>query len=229
MNSNQFLAFSCAYKLTNIFHMPDCNLTSICAFHSEISANKSDRGRRIIMDFMDVLFNPDKPFTPIVIAGGTTNGRVVSSDRPAYAERHLQTDALADEIEDIRQQYDNSIKTQKPSNEPGHALEDTEKFYSNFKFDRRSQSALQLPVYASKDNILQKIADFPSLVIEGSTGCGKTTQVTAQYVIHIIFLSSFVAFSWPFTARVHCEFHQFRYELRWGVAFDAKIGEIAWF
>ncbi|XP_031619138.1 probable ATP-dependent RNA helicase spindle-E [Contarinia nasturtii] len=133
------------------------------------------------MDFMDIMFNKNKPFKPIRISGGLTNGRIAVTN-PSESAKCLQEsekDALEDDIQLIRKKVEDSIKI---TLQPSAALTDCEEaqndeVYSRYKFEQRSQDATHLPVWASKTKILEKIAEYPSVVIEGSTGCGKSTQI----------------------------------------------------
>ena len=44
------------------------------------------------------------------------------------------------------------------------------------------ESRQKLPAYQKKDEILELIKEHQIILIEGNTGCGKTTQV-AQYIL----------------------------------------------
>lgn len=140
-------------------------------------------------DYFDVLFNPHRPFVPTRISGGTTNGRIIS-ERPPDPENHLdQREKLMfeEDVDKIRQELKQKLiaidteqidepTTDRPMDE----------VYKKYNFSHRTQTATQLPVHAFKSEILTKISEFPAVVIEGSTGCGKTTQVN--------YLNGFVVF-----------------------------------
>lgn len=140
------------------------------------------------MDYMDILFNKERPFAPIKISGGTTQGRIVVEKQLTFRQNleASEREMFEDDIHDIRQQLNHDIKTSmKTSNDlDSHALDD-DIIYKKYKFDRRSQDAMQLPIYGSKDKILSKIRQYPSVIIEGNTGCGKSTQVSN--ILYIFF------------------------------------------
>lgn len=133
-------------------------------------------------DYLEVLFNKRKPFVPIRISGGTTNGRIVP-ERPKMPEKHLdESEKLMyeEDVEDMQRELKKKLTMIDPQNNNNHepAPEATnDDVYTKYNFNHRTQAATQLPVHAFKSKILSKIAEFPSVVIEGSTGCGKSTQV----------------------------------------------------
>lgn len=55
-----------------------------------------------------------------------------------------------------------------------------DKLYSTFNFEHRSQDSL--PIIQSKDDILREIQTHNIAIIEGVTGCGKSTQVP-QFIL----------------------------------------------
>lgn len=135
------------------------------------------------MDYIDILFNKNKPFMPIKISGGTTNGYIAAggNQQPTFGQ-NLETserEMLEDDIQTIHRKLNKNIKTSMKTcnNVDCHVSDD---IFKKYKFDRRTQNAIQLPIYGSKDKILSKIRQYPSVVIEGSTGCGKSTQVSLK-------------------------------------------------
>ncbi|XP_018007189.1 ATP-dependent RNA helicase TDRD9 [Hyalella azteca] len=56
------------------------------------------------------------------------------------------------------------------------------KVFQQYNFAHRDAKTEQLPVFKYKDEILNKIRGYRVVVIEGRTGCGKSTQV-AQYIL----------------------------------------------
>jgi ATP-dependent RNA helicase TDRD9 len=63
-------------------------------------------------------------------------------------------------------------------------MEDNQKtaiheIYRSFEFNR---PYAKLPILASKDEILMAISENPVIILQGDTGCGKTTQVP-QYIL----------------------------------------------
>lgn len=137
-------------------------------------------------EFCDVLFNKEKPFVPVPVAGGTTNGRVV---RPIVhaSEEHLENSdkiAYEDDVYQMKCQLKKKLQlaaTQDNAEEP-KADRPTDEVFTKYQFGHRTQAASRLPVNAFKSEILSKIAKFPAVVIEGSTGCGKSTQVCLFYM-----------------------------------------------
>lgn len=117
------------------------------------------------MDFVDILFNKNRPFVPIKISGGTTNGRVVSGCKQHTFGQNLEPserEMFEDDIHETRLKLNDTIKTSmKIGNDyDSNALDghdDDIDVYKKYKFDRRSQSATQLPIYGSKDKIMSKI------------------------------------------------------------------------
>lgn len=131
------------------------------------------------MDLVDIVFNKKKPFTPIRIAAGSTNGRI-SSQSEKLLEQRLEAsekDTLEEDVKIMRQDLNQNIKRTTTEHLDFGENQNDEMIYQKYKFDNKTQSATQLPVYASKNKILSKIAEYKSIVIEGSTGCGKSTQV----------------------------------------------------
>ncbi|XP_055302653.1 probable ATP-dependent RNA helicase spindle-E [Sitodiplosis mosellana] len=130
------------------------------------------------MDFMDILFNKNRPFEPAKISGGTTNGRV-AAERGRTVAKILETsdrEMIEDDLAMIRQKLHDNIKTSMKTfdcHDDGH----DDDIYKKYNFNRRSQLSTQLPIYGCKEKIMSKIRQYPSVVIEGSTGCGKSTQI----------------------------------------------------
>lgn len=57
------------------------------------------------------------------------------------------------------------------------------KFNSSEGFKEIIEMRSQLPVFAKKNNILNVIKNNSIVIIQGSTGCGKTTQVSYDWKI----------------------------------------------
>lgn len=131
-------------------------------------------------DFVEILFNPNRPFVPKRIAGGTTNGRIISQ-APTVSEQHLDNSEklmYEEDIDVIRRQLKQKLTLldAQQIDEPASDRA-VDEVYKKYNFAHRTQAATQLPVHAFKSEILSKISKFPAVVIEGSTGCGKSTQV----------------------------------------------------
>lgn len=130
-------------------------------------------------DYFDVLFNPHRPFVPTRISGGTTNGRIIS-ERQQDPERHLdQRERLTYENDVDKMRLELKQQLIQIGTEEIDEFRDcpADEVYKKYSFNHRTQAATQLPVHAFKSEILSKISKYPAVVIEGSTGCGKTTQV----------------------------------------------------
>lgn len=63
------------------------------------------------------------------------------------------------------------------NNSTGRAAVD--EVYTRYKFDR---TLPDLPICEMKDYLLDAIDDNPVIILEGATGCGKTTQVCLQKI-----------------------------------------------
>lgn len=62
------------------------------------------------------------------------------------------------------------------------------KFNSSEDFKRSIAMRKELPVFAKKDEILNVIQQNSVVIIQGSTGCGKTTQVNKNLIILLFFI-----------------------------------------
>lgn len=132
------------------------------------------------MDLAEILFNKNKPFTPVIISGGSTNGRVRVENRIAV-KQHLipsEMEALEDDVSQMRRKLEVDLKTMRVDEAVASESPEINEVYQKYEFNQRSQHSNQLPIWASKARILSKIAEYPSIVVEGSTGCGKSTQVS---------------------------------------------------
>lgn len=131
-------------------------------------------------EIVNVLFQRNKPFTPIRISGGTTNGRVKSQPQISV-EKRLEVherELYEDDIEYMRRELQENIRLADAEQDLTSGGQ-TDEVYKKYRFDERTQNATQLPVYASQGKILSKISEYSSVIIEGSTGCGKSTQVNS--------------------------------------------------
>lgn len=142
------------------------------------------------MDYLDVMFNDKRPFERKQVSGGTTGGRVTVTKQPVKVVPCLpecEANKIESDIRCIRKQVEESIKKSSQSNNNVNTSESIcdDDVYKKYKFEQRSVSAMQLPVWASKSKILENIAEYPAVVIEGSTGCGKSTQVSFEEIVHV--------------------------------------------
>jgi len=59
----------------------------------------------------------------------------------------------------------------------------------SFTFQKRIEDRAKLPIFNKKHEILDIIRDNPVVIVQGGTGCGKTTQVSVHF---IMFLSYYI-------------------------------------
>lgn len=118
---------------------------------------------------------------------GTTNGRVVSTVNTNPPRKNVldgrATSILEDEIEEARNKLFDRLRISQKTPRASGNIEAS--VYEKFNFERRFTNSHNLPIYKKKDEILAKIKEHPTVVIEGSTGCGKSTQVCI-HTLHII-------------------------------------------
>lgn len=134
------------------------------------------------MDYLSVLFNKDIPFKPTPISGGTTNGLINRPIKKNIGARlpSSEKEMLEEDIVITRQKMKEQLKTTVKAS--GSEEHEEDEVYTKYNFEQRSPDACNLPIHGSKLKILTKLENSPTLVIEGSTGCGKSTQVrTCQF------------------------------------------------
>lgn len=174
--------------------------------------------KRSKMDPFEIMFPKGRLFTPIRISGGTTNGRIVNEFRARTQQRFQQSDrdCWEKDIEDTAEQLSQQMSSAGISNETCVQSvidqEEENNIYEKYNFERRSFESGQLPVYASKDKILKKIAESRTVVIEGATGCGKSTQVSVHFLdsfIYIVFSDRLNTFSMQTFIMSRCFFFGF--------------------
>lgn len=135
-------------------------------------------------ELINMMFKCGK-FKPISIAGGTSNGYLNAVNKPTFGPRFSagEKESLEDDVHITRQKLKKNLESVGKIDE--NAETPIEDIYEKYKFDRRTQNAMNLPIYASKNEILASIANCPAVVIEGSTGCGKSTQVNDGFSFDI--------------------------------------------
>lgn len=85
-------------------------------------------------------------------------------------ESKFQSTTLRDEtVDDIESIVDDT------QHAGGSAVDDV---YTKYQFHRKLPD---LPIVQMKDHILQMIDKHSVLILEGATGCGKTTQVCTNF------------------------------------------------
>lgn len=158
------------------------------------------------MDDIDDFFDFSKPFNRVVISGGYCNATVVE-DKTIFnkmPEREkMGKDYAVKYVKDEETQLINAFMDEAgPSTSRTSNLEDVDDDVSMAEEDEEHTKALKakemmaplfqrynftlkenkLPIRNSKAEILDKIRSNPVIVLQGVTGCGKTTQVP-QYIL----------------------------------------------
>lgn len=131
------------------------------------------------MDEVNQVFGFLKPIKREVF-GGSTLG-CVNTIKPKQNEskprltRHDKRE-LEEDVEKKRQEIDAAFKKQQNCNEYDENEEqDYDDVYDRYKFDQYDNSG-KLPIYSSRRKILKVLEESPVMILQGSTGCGKTTQ-----------------------------------------------------
>uniref|UniRef100_A0A182N759 ATP-dependent RNA helicase spindle-E n=1 Tax=Anopheles dirus TaxID=7168 RepID=A0A182N759_9DIPT len=159
-----------------------------------------------VADFFDF----SKPFTRRVISSGQCNGRVITGklnvlNVPArdqqgteYAEKYSkaeETRLMEGWVKDAFNKSSASSRHEDDDGQSSIADEDSEHLqrvrakelmeplFSRYNFTVNPNG---LTIHASKQNIVRAIRDNPVVVLQGMTGCGKTTQVP-QYLLEDAF------------------------------------------
>jgi len=52
----------------------------------------------------------------------------------------------------------------------------------SFTYQKRLKDRSKLPIFNKKHDVLNIIRENPVVIIQGGTGCGKTTQVSVLFV-----------------------------------------------
>lgn len=159
------------------------------------------------MGDLDAFLNFLEPFKKTTISSGTVAGRVRASEPEAtveprrnipettnYAnryERELETDlrVVSRNLMQTKNGVPNVIRKlwiiwQRFNARHGYTGENENvdgSVYGRYNFEYRRPSK-ELPIFACRENILDKIYCNTVVVLQGSTGCGKTTQVP-QYIL----------------------------------------------
>lgn len=131
------------------------------------------------MDEVNQVFGFLKPIKREVFSGSTLG--CVNPSKPKQNEskfrltRHDKRE-LEEDVEKMRQQVDAALKKQPVYNDDHDENEkDYDDIYDRYKFDQYANWG-KLPIYSSKLKILKVLEESPVLILQGSTGCGKTTQ-----------------------------------------------------
>lgn len=161
------------------------------------------------MDLLDV-FDMSKTFEKVMVPGSQTQGHVVTSDKlfsiPSDMKKHvkgrdyarhyqiqeeqeviqsLQGDQNRQETAaspDLSSMYNveelTTVGTVPDVNDLSH--EELTQVYNSYSFDHHPQNSL--PIMAHKETIVSMVETNQVTVIQGVTGCGKTTQVP-QFIL----------------------------------------------
>ncbi|GAB0093242.1 Probable ATP-dependent RNA helicase spindle-E [Sergentomyia squamirostris] len=143
------------------------------------------------MDLMS-FFDPNaKSERRAIIAGGLVNAflekdaitRPFPSDNRTYAEKFQESERQA--FLQVKVEQDEEMKMDFESEDGACGGEDigpglNEDIYKKYNFTRKKTP--RLPILKFRKEILETLEKNPVVVIEGATGCGKTTQVP-QYIM----------------------------------------------
>lgn len=157
------------------------------------------------MDEVNDFFDFSKPFKRVTVSGGYLNGRVISSSAPNASNKivkrehvgqeYAQSYADAEKLQ-ILKEFEgvdsSSSECQQPSTSSMDTLEDLEEdvkpdvskpdneLYEKYQMEPKLYC--DLPIFDSRTKILNAVRENRCVVLEGDTGCGKTTQVP-QYIL----------------------------------------------
>lgn len=103
------------------------------------------------------------------IVSGETNNNTWSQPKLSSMAKEL----IENSIDSMRERIDQIQQLPDVKHEPTDGI--STDVYKSFDFD--TASSKHLPIYSSKDAILEAIKRHYATIIVGNTGCGKTTQV----------------------------------------------------
>lgn len=103
------------------------------------------------------------------IFSSETNNNTWSRQKLSSMEKKM----IENSIDSMRHRIDQIQQLPDVDDEPTVVI--STDVYKNFDFD--TASSKHLPIYSSKDAILEAIERHYATIIVGNTGCGKTTQV----------------------------------------------------
>ncbi|XP_011209559.2 probable ATP-dependent RNA helicase spindle-E [Bactrocera dorsalis] len=130
------------------------------------NAGKADSGRPIKREYFGDQYSKQ--------IADQERKRILEEDDPmneTRSSRHGATSSTCmDELEDLSDEDDVKPKTNR--------IDDN--VYTRYNFNLNRDESL--PIHDNKDQILAAIRKYPVVVLEGDTGCGKTTQVP-QYIL----------------------------------------------
>ncbi|XP_055594148.1 probable ATP-dependent RNA helicase spindle-E isoform X2 [Uranotaenia lowii] len=163
------------------------------------------------MDDIDDFFDFSKPFNRVVISGGYCNATVVEDrnifnklpEREKLGKEYAGKFKKEEEAQLINAFLDEAAgpSTSRTSNledvddetsladedeEHARALKAKEMMAPLFQRYNFAMKSTKLSIRSSKDTILQSIRDNAVVILQGPTGCGKTTQVP-QYILEEAF------------------------------------------
>ena len=74
-----------------------------------------------------------------------------------------------------------------PKQEPMNPFDEYDNVYDEYSFERKYVS--DLPIMKRAGEILNELEKNNIIIIQGNTGCGKTTQVSLLRIRNLIFLN----------------------------------------
>lgn len=144
------------------------------------------------MDEVEAFFDVTKPHKPIVLRGGTTGGRVVvpPDPKPSREIRFNEAEkrAMEADVEDMRRKMElQTLAVPRKSEDEGAVSSDSDPVYTRYNFTDRAHPNTFLPIDSIKDDILSKLKTHKAIVVDGATGCGKSTRVSKiKWTFYII-------------------------------------------
>ena len=140
------------------------------------------------MDEINAFFDLSKPLQRVNISSSTTRAWTrpqasrpksqTSAKSSNYGEKYLKREQneLLRRFNDAPSSSSVSQLEDLSDDSSDSEEEDTDPIYEKYAFDFNNRRD-DLPIFAQKDEILETLSTNLVMVLQGSTGCGKTTQV----------------------------------------------------
>ncbi|XP_055384477.1 probable ATP-dependent RNA helicase spindle-E [Condylostylus longicornis] len=158
------------------------------------------------MDDINDFFDFSKPFKRTVVSGGCVNGRCMPDEtfrsevipkREVIGKEYSKKLAVAEEINVLEDDYavsagPSSGRSSNISRSFMETMEDDtdedinmdkkpkDDIYEKYNFSKRTH--IDLPIFDTREDIIELIHRNRVVVLEGETGCGKTTQLP-QFIL----------------------------------------------
>lgn len=153
------------------------------------------------MDDYYRFFDLSKPLKKTIIHSGTTQGRVVVPVDPQPPRNtrkdQMNMENLEKDVEEMRKKVQTALKIKSDNhnnNHEGNGVGD--EIYEKYYFGHRSETTSILPINneSIKADLLSKLKEYPVIVVDGHTGCGKSTQVKGLFSLFFDCKNSFFSF-----------------------------------